>query len=260
MRLQDRVAVITGAGSGMGRAGALRFASEGAHVVVADMDVDRADQVTGEIRDAGGSAETFPVDVSLLDQLRALIDHVRDQHGVLHVLWNHAGVLGPDGFADDPVGWQAIVDVNLRAPYFATVYALDLLRNAAGKGSVIFTSSLSGLVGSPRSPAYSATKGGVVALTKCVALELAGSGVRANAICPGPVFSLMLREVFGGAPDSSMEELMQDELAQRVLAAVPLGRAAQPSEIAEVALFLASDASSFMTGVALPVDGGYVAR
>lgn len=255
-RLQDRVAVITAAGSGMGRAGALRFAEEGAHVWVADVDAAAAAETVTLVEAAGGRATARAVDVTDVEALRSLFAAVEAAHGVLHVLWNHAGIPGPAGLAATEAEWRATVDVNGTSAYFATALAVDLLRKAGGKASVIYTSSVSGLVASPSGPAYAFAKGGIVLLMKSLAVSLGPDGIRCNAICPAAVETPMLADFFRGIPAEQHDEFKKSFVA----ATIPLGRVITPEEIANVALFLACDESGPITGVALPVDGGYTAR
>ncbi len=254
-RLQDRVALVTAAGSGMGRASAERFASEGAHVIVSDINEDAAKQVTASIVDAGGSATANRCDVRDLDQIRDLIASIDRDHGVLHVLYNHAGIPGGGGMDIDLDDYTRTVDVNMRSAFYATSYALPLLRKADRKGSIIFTSSVSGEVGSPFSPLYSMTKGGVVLLMKSLAVRLGPEGIRSNAILPAMIETPMLSEFFGRDNGANIDDLKENYKAN-----VPLGRVAKPEEIASAAAFLASDDASWVTGVALPVDGGFLAQ
>jgi NAD(P)-dependent dehydrogenase (short-subunit alcohol dehydrogenase family) len=257
MKLKGRVALITAAGSGMGRASAELFASEGAHSIVVDRDLEAAERTVKAITDTGGSASAEQTDVSKVDELETLFARVQRDHAVLHVLFNHAGIPGAAGIEMTEAEWQFSVDVNMKSAFFATSFALPLLRKADGHGSVIFTASTTGLVGSPYSPLYSMTKGGVIMFMKGFALMVAKDGIRANAICPGPIETPMLPLFFGRTPtEGGVDAEVRGFIAQ----AVPVGRPGQPSEIATAALFLASDDSSFVTGVALPVDGGYTAR
>jgi NAD(P)-dependent dehydrogenase (short-subunit alcohol dehydrogenase family) len=257
MRLDGRVAAITGGGSGMGRATALRFAAEGAHVVVIDVDAQAAAAVTAEIAAAGtGSAEAAVVDVTDNAALRALFEELGTRHEALHVLFNNAGYPGPAG-PDAPEDEYALtMDINLRAGYYATSYALPLLRKAAPHASVLFTASTSGLVGSPMGILYSAAKGGVVLLMKSLALSLGPEGIRVNAICPGPTDTPMLPRFFGRDAGDGLKE----KIDTFVKTTIPLQRLAQPEDMADAALYLASDESAYVHGVALPVDGGYTAR
>jgi NAD(P)-dependent dehydrogenase (short-subunit alcohol dehydrogenase family) len=185
MRLSDRIAVVTAAGSGMGRAAALRLASEGATVIVADIAPEAAQATVDEIAGAGGTSEAFVVDVADLDQLRALFDHVEQRHGTLHVLFNNVGIPGAAGVEITLPEWDKAIDVNLKSAFFTTTYALPLLKRAEGRGAVVFNASTGGLVGSAGAPLYGLTKGGVVLLMRSLALTLAADGIRVNAVCPG---------------------------------------------------------------------------
>jgi NAD(P)-dependent dehydrogenase (short-subunit alcohol dehydrogenase family) len=257
--LADRVAIVTAAGSGMGRASALLFAEEGATVVVVDLAREAAETVAGEIEQAGGRAVTETCDVADVDQLRGMFERVERTFGVLHVLYNHAGIPGPAGIEDvSEEDWHRAIDVNMKSAWFGTALGLPLLKRAGGKGSIIYTASTSGLVGSTMSPLYAMAKGGIVNFARGVALYTAGDGVRANVICPGPIDTPMLPQFFGRTPEARAQA--EQNMSSFMKSAVPMGRAGDPAEIAQAALFLASDASSFVTGVPLPVDGGYVAR
>lgn len=253
-RLEGRIALITAAGSGMGRASAHRFAEEGAHVIVADLDAEKARTVAGEITDGGGAAESVACDVSDVEQIRALIDRVERDHGVLHVLFNHAGIPGKAGLEMSEEDFDFTTNVNLKGAFFATSFAEPLLTKAEGKGSIIYTASTSGLVGSPFSPLYSMTKGGIVVYMKSVAKRLGPAGIRANAICPAMIDTPMLSQFFGREEGADI-----DDLKGKFMQNVPLNRSAKPEEMAAAAAFLASDDASWVTGVALPVDGGLLA-
>ncbi|MGV1047009.1 MAG: SDR family NAD(P)-dependent oxidoreductase [Solirubrobacterales bacterium] len=254
-RLEGRIALITAAGSGMGRASAIRFAEEGAHVIVADLDQSKAEAVVGEIAAAGGAAESATCDVSDVDQIRGLIDRVEREHGILHVLFNHAGIPGKAGLEMSEADFQLAVDVNLRGAFFATSFAEPLLRKASGTASIIYTASTSGVVGSPFSPLYSMTKGGIVVFMRAVAVRLGPAGIRSNAICPAMIDTPMLSQFFGREEGADI-----DDLKGKFMESVPLSRSAKPEEMASVAAFLASDDASWVTGVALPVDGGLLAK
>jgi NAD(P)-dependent dehydrogenase (short-subunit alcohol dehydrogenase family) len=254
-RLIGKVALVTAGGSGMGRRSCIRMAEEGAHVIVTDLDGAAATAVAGEISGAGGAGEPIRLDIRDLDELRAVADRVTAEHGALHVLFNHAGMPGPPGLEITPEQWSRTVDVNVRGAFFLTSYLLGALR-AAQRASIIYTSSGAGLVGSQFSPLYSLVKGGLVNFTRAVALNLAADGIRANAICPGSTDTPMLPGFFAGAPGDDDVDARKEAL----FASIPLRRLGTPDDVAEAAVFLASDASSYITGVALPVDGGYTAR
>ena len=252
--LEGRVAVITASGSGMGRAAARRMAAEGAHVVVADIRSEAAEETVDLVTSAGGAASAFVLDVSQVDQIEALIADVGSTHGKIDVLYAHAGIPGPSGLDLTEAEYDETAAINMKSAFFTVARAVPLLE-ASGNASVILTASTSGVVGSPFSPLYSLTKGAIVTYGKSLALALAPT-VRVNVICPGPVDTPMLPLFFGREPGTDVKPLMKEFLET----SVPLQRPSQPEEIAEVALFLASDASSFVTGVTLPVDGGYLAR
>lgn len=257
-KLEGRVALITAAASGMGLASAHRFAAEGATVVVADLDGDAADTAAASIVAAGGKAHPYGIDVADVAALEAMFRFVEAEFGALHVLFNHAGVPGPIGLDITEAQFDRTVAINAKSQFFATKFALPLLERSAPRASIIFTASISGLVASPSSPLYGMTKGGTLILMRSLAKQLGPRGIRSNAICPGPIETPMLR-VF---TDPNRQGLNDEEFAAQIEArrkAIPLRRAGQPEDIAAAALFLASDESAFVTGVALPVDGGMLA-
>jgi NAD(P)-dependent dehydrogenase (short-subunit alcohol dehydrogenase family) len=254
-RLAGRVALVTAAGSGMGRASARLFAAQGADVIVTDLDEAAANETVELISGDGGSASARRLDVTDLGGIAQTLREVEQEHGVLHVLFNHAGSPGPPGLDVSEADFDKAIAVNLKSGFFMTSFAAPLLRKAEGKGSVIFTSSIGGVAGSHLSPVYSAAKGGVVVMMKSLALHLSHDGIRVNAICPGPIDTPMFPAFFSSQPNADPQELVK-----RLMTTIPLGRRGLPEEIASAALFLASDDSSFVTGVALPVDGGFLAR
>jgi len=254
--LQDRIALVTAGASGMGGASARLFAQHGAHVVVVDRDAAAGERAVREIAAEGGSAEAHAVDVTDAAAVDALFAALTERHDRLDVLFNHAGAPAAPGLDFDAAALESCLALNLSAPIVFTQRALPLLRRSPA-ASVIFTASVSGLVASPFSPVYAAAKGGVVLFMKSIAVLLGPERIRANAICPGPTDTPMLPSFFGAARDDDPE--MRRRL-ERFLESVPLGRLAAAEEVADLALFLASDASSYLTGNAVPVDGGLLAR
>jgi NAD(P)-dependent dehydrogenase (short-subunit alcohol dehydrogenase family) len=254
-RFEGRIAAVLGGGSGMGRAIAQRLAEEGAFVYVADLSADAAKQVTQEIVDAGGKGSAEQLDATDIEALKAFYARVDDQHGKLHVLHHQVGMPGPAGLDVSLADWQLNIDVNVKSAFYGTALAMDLLKRAEGKGSITMTASTSALIGSPYSPIYSLTKGALTAYTRALALVGAPDGIRVNIICPGPVDTPMLPQFFGREPGADISDLMNT-----FISFVPLGRPAQPAEIAGVVAFLASDDAGFVTGVTIPVDGGLVAK
>ena len=259
MRLSDKVGVVTAAGSGMGRAGALRFAREGASVGVADVNAEAVERVVTEIVNAGGRATGIVADLRQDEDARRIIDETADAFGGLDFVWNHVGHPGPA--AVEGVDWAAYelaMDLNVRSVIVTSEAAIPRLR-ARGGGALLFTASVSGLVGSRMSPIYSAAKFGVNGFMKALALRLAPDNIRVNSICPGPIDTPMLR-VFVKRPDQKgTADVDVEELIYQRQSRVPMGRPGKPEEIANAALFLLSDEASFVTGVALPVDGGATA-
>lgn len=256
MRLQNKRAVVTAAASGMGQAGAEIFAREGATVVAIDVDGARLRQVVDGIKAAGGKAHAIEIDLLDADNCRQSLEEAVRLLGGLDVLWAHVGMPGLREVENlDVAAYAEAMDLNVRSGLLAAGAAIPHMR-AAGGGSIMFTASTAGLVGASVSPVYSAAKFGVVGMAKSLALRCAPDRIRVNAICPGPIDTPMFPKFFD--PKASAEAAAKAQAA--VLAAIPLGRMGQPQEVANAALWLASDEASFVTGVALPVDGGFTAR
>ncbi|HZJ27385.1 MAG TPA: glucose 1-dehydrogenase [Acidimicrobiia bacterium] len=250
-RLGGKTALITGAGKGMGRVAAELFASHGARVVVADLVAEDGEAAVAAIRGAGGEAVFVHTDVSRADQAETMVRAAVDTFGGLHVLYNNAGIFpADDGGTTETTEptWDAVMDVNLKGVWLGCKYAIPAMIDSGG-GSIVNVASFVALVGAATSQiAYTASKGGVLSMTREIAVEYARQGIRANALCPGPIETPMLAE------------LMSDpERRQRRLVHIPMGRLGHAEEIAKAALFLASDDASFMTGASLVVDGGITA-
>lgn len=247
MRMHEKVALVTGAGSGIGRATAMRFGAEGARMACVDAVAEAAADTVRTIAARGGEAFALTVDVADEAACARMVQETVARFGRLTTLVNSAGVRSqrPDP-TPPPQEWQRVVNVNLTGTYFASRAALPALI-AGGGGSVTNLASIYGLVGGATSPAYAASKGAIVNLTRQMALEWAPK-VRVNCVCPGVIETPMTAEL---REDRSW--------AEKALKRYPLGRFGQPEEIASAILYLASDEAAFVTGVALPVDGGYTA-
>jgi NAD(P)-dependent dehydrogenase (short-subunit alcohol dehydrogenase family) len=250
-RLAGRTALITGAGSGIGRETALLFAGEGANVVVADRDGEGARVTAEAITGAGGRAHAVIVDVAQAAAVAAAVAEAERTFGALHVLFNNAGIFpDEDGLpVDTPEAvWERVIDVNLKGVFLGCKFGIPALLRAGG-GSIINTASFVAVVGAATAQiAYTASKGGVLAMTREIAVAYAKQGIRANALCPGPVDTPLL------------QQLLADPAARaRRLVHVPMGRLAKADEIARAALFLASDESSYVNGATFLVDGGITA-
>jgi NAD(P)-dependent dehydrogenase (short-subunit alcohol dehydrogenase family) len=259
MRLENKIGIVTAAASGMGRAGALRFAREGAAVGVVDIDQAGVEAVAGEIAAAGGKALPLLGDLSDDDFARAVVRRTASAFGGLDFVWNHVGHPGPASVEGiDMADFDIAIGLNLRSVLLTTEAAIPELR-ARGGGALLYTASTSGLVGSAFSPVYSMAKFGVVGFVRSLAKRLAPEKIRVNAICPGPIDTPMLR-VFVARPDQQ-RTLSQDKeaLVQQRGRQNPMGRTGRPEEIANAALFLISDEASFVSGAALPVDGAATA-
>jgi NAD(P)-dependent dehydrogenase (short-subunit alcohol dehydrogenase family) len=249
MRLTDKVSIITGGASGMGRVAALMFAAEGSKVVVADVTSEAGEAVVAEVRAGGGDATAVAADVSKEDDARRMVEHAVATYGRVDVLYNNAGIMpqADHSVVDTSVeDWDRVMAVNVRGVFLGCKYAIPVMVDQ-GAGSIINISSFVALVGcSNPQDAYTASKGAVLALTKSLAVQFAPKGVRTNAICPGPVETPLL-----------MDWLVKDEEAKRIrLARNPTGRLGKPEEIVAMGIYLASDESRWTNGAAMVVDGG----
>ncbi len=250
-RLAGRVAVITGAASGIGRASAERFAAEGAAVLLADVQAEEGAAAAGAIRARGGRAEFLRTDVTREAEVQAMVEAAVAHFGRLDILFNNAGVGSFVPFDRlEPAEWDRILAVDLRAVYLGCRAALAHLRRSGG-GAILNTASQSGLQGQAMNEAYCAAKAGVILLTRSLARELARENIRVNCICPGGTDTALLRGYLGATGATGAVA----DLGARL----PMGRVARPEEVAAAALFLVSADASYVTGVALPVDGGATA-
>jgi NAD(P)-dependent dehydrogenase (short-subunit alcohol dehydrogenase family) len=251
MRLEDKVALITGAGSGIGRESSILFSREGAAVVCVDINEDAARGTEAEIKSNGGRAIAIRADVAIGDDCREMVEAAERAFGKLNVLFNNAGIMHAD---DDDAQettehvWELTMDINAKGVFLGCKYGIPALRRAGG-GSIINTASLVALMGSAAAQvAYTASKGAVLALTRELAIVHARENIRINALCPGPLKTALL-----------MKFLDTEEKLQRRLVHIPIGRFGEAKEIAQAALWLASDESSFMTGADFIIDGGITA-
>ena len=248
MRLKNKVAIITGGASGIGKATAILFAEHGAKIVVADIDENGANQTVTDIHDAGNEAIYVQTDVTISDNTERMVTETVSTYGKLDILLSSAGIAMRLPVADLPeADWHRCLDVNLTGVYLCAKAAIPEMRRNGG-GSIINLSSIYGLVGADVRAAYVASKGGVTNLTRGMALDYAEENIRINCICPGFVETPLV----AGVVKTPQE---YRNLADRH----PMRRLAQPEEIAYGALYLASDESAFVTGIALPIDGGYTA-
>lgn len=254
MRLENKVAIITGAGSGQGEASAKLFAKEGATVIIAEWNEENGRKVEQEILDAGNKALFMKTDVSNEENVKSVVQEVVDRYGRIDILFNNAGI----GFSsrskytmasilDTPSeDWDNILSINLNGVFYFCKHVIPIMIKQK-KGTIINNSSLNGIIGVSGADAYSAAKGGVVALTRVMAADYGKHNIRVNCICPGAIETPMIAEV------------LEDPEIVQVLSSCPLGRVGKPEEIASAALFLASDESSYITGLIMPVDGGVYA-
>jgi NAD(P)-dependent dehydrogenase (short-subunit alcohol dehydrogenase family) len=258
-RLQQKVAVVTGAASGIGRATAGLLAREGARVVLTDVSSE-GDAVARALREAGGEALFLPHDVTDEAAWESVMARTRETFGGLDVLVNNAGISASSPVTELALAeWRRVLAVNLDGVFLGTKHAVKAMRAAGRGGSIINMASVAGLVGNPGTGAYAASKGGVRAFTKAVAVECAPEGIRVNAIFPSGVRT-PIWEHSDWWP-GFVAQMGGEAAAWKVLeSAAPLGRMAEPEEIAEAVLYLASDAARFVTGTELVIDGGYTAR
>lgn len=249
-----RAGLVTGAGSGIGRAAALKFASEGAKVVIADVDIDGAEATKAMIEQIGGEAICVPTDVSQAGDVEALVEKTAAAYGRLDFAFNNAGIAGDIvpliDYSEEL--WDRVIGVNLKGVWLCMKYQIrQMLAQTPGGGAIVNTASVMGLISSASNPvAYTASKHGVIGITKNAALAYAQSGIRVNAVCPGYIVTPLVEGILERHPERKAQ----------ILADHPIGRLGVPEEISEAAVWLCSDAASFVNGTAMTVDGGYVAH
>jgi len=251
MNLADKVALVTGAGSGIGRAVALRLGTAGAKVIAADFNEDAAAKTCAELKQTGAQAVSRRTDVSRTAAVQELVTFAVRTFGRLDCAVNNAGIQGELASTADcsEENWDRIVDTNLKGVFLCMKYELrEMLRR--NSGAIVNIASNFGLVGSPQMPAYSASKHGVVGLTKTAAIEVAARGIRVNAVCPGPTMTPLAEAVIKDTPG----------IIDAINSRLPIGRMASPEEIAQAVAWLCSEEAVFVVGGIFPVDGGYVAQ
>ncbi|MFP3896467.1 MAG: SDR family oxidoreductase [Anaerolineales bacterium] len=247
----DRVAIVTGGSAGIGRATALAFARRGIKVVVADVNVPDGEGTVRMIEKEGGEGLFVETDVSQVEDIQEMVERTIEAYGRLDFAVNNAGIEGEQAPTADTSeeNWDRVMDINLKGIWLCMKYEIPHMLEGGG-GAIINMSSVAGRVGFAQIPAYTASKHGVIGLTKAAALEYAAENVRINAVCPGIIDTAMVDRYTGG----------DEEARKQLLASQPIGRLGRPEEIADVVVCLCSERTTLVTGVALPADGGYVAQ
>ena len=246
--LEDKVAIVTGAGSGIGRAVAISYAREGAKVVVSDIDVEGGNLTVNQIKENGGEAFFFYADVSTNEGNENLVNETLKVYGKLDIACNNAGIGGEANLSGDYSldGWKKVIDINFNGVFYGCKHQLKAMENN-GSGSIVNMASIHGLVAAPMSPAYTASKHGIVGLTKNIGAEYGQKNIRCNAVGPAYIKTPLL--------DNNLSQEQLDYLVTKH----PIGRLGEPEEVAEFVTFLSCDKASFMTGAYYVVDGGYTA-
>lgn len=257
MRLSGKVAVVTGAASGIGRAGAVLMAKEGAKLAVVDITAKGGNETVQSIKANGGEAMFIETDVTKEPDVKRMVEQVISKYGHIDILYNNAGgwqrQLQDTVTEDTSEEWDRLINLNLRSTFLCSKYVIpEMIR--AGKGSIINTSSNAGFMNSPKVAAYGAAKAGIIELTKSLCMDYGPAGIRANVIAPGEVITPQWQATQDLIPIEQRKKT-QDTMVR----CIPLGHFAKPEDVANVALFLASDESSYLSGVMIPIDGGATA-
>ncbi len=253
MRFRDRVAVVTGAALGIGRATAVAFAREGAKVAIVDVAEGQGEEAAREAGETGGEAALIRADVSSEEDVNALVGDVMERWGRLDILVNNAGVyVEGDAAGTSPADWERVLAVNLTGPFLCTKYTIPAMIQSGG-GVIINIASEAGLVGIAGQVAYNVSKGGLIAFTRSCAVDLAGRGIRVNSVCPGTTDTPLVQGAVNRADDPTQARKQLEEIR-------PLNRLGTPEEIASAILYLASDDAAYATGSIFSMDGGYTAQ
>lgn len=249
-KFDDKIALVTGGGSGIGRATALKFAAEGASVVIGNRNEQAGQETVDLIEQAGGKASFYKTDVTKLANVRELIKYTVDTYGGLHVAFNNAGVEDPQAMTPDQTdrAFDLVMNVNVKGVWYSMKCEIEHMV-ANGGGTIVNTSSIAGLLGYPGHAPYTASKHAVIGLTKTAALEYAKQGIRVNAVCPGATETSLLDGLAAGDSDT----------LEYIKSLHPIGRLAKPEEIADVVAWLCSDEASFVLGQEIAIDGGFTA-
>ncbi|MCW9705855.1 SDR family oxidoreductase [Fodinibius salsisoli] len=251
MMMNDKIALVTGAASGIGRATAIAFAREGAQLVISDVDKQKLRDTAELVREAGAEVLDLKADISSEQQIKRMVAETVDRFGQLDFACNNAGIEGEQGITSECTSdnWSKVIDINLQGTWLCMKYEIAEMLKGGG-GAIVNISSIAGLIGFPGIPAYVSSKHGINGLTKTAALEYAGQGIRVNAICPGAIQTPMIDRFVGE----------ETEERQNLVAQHPMGRMGRPEEVAEAVVWLCSEKASFVTGQTLAVDGGYMAQ
>ncbi len=253
MRLPNKVAIITGAASGIGRATARRFCKEGASVAILDRDSLKGNEVLGEIRSSGGKAVYFPVDISKEEDVKEAMRHTESEFGAIHILVNNAAAFVFGSYEVSKADWERVLSVNVLGAALCAKYAIEVMIRT-GSGSIVNVNSISGFIAQERSLPYNTTKAALLGFNRCLAMDLAPHKIRVNAVAPGCIDTPQLRADIERVGLTYEEDLAIEGPLHL------LNRFGTPEEVANAILFLASDEASFITGTCLMVDGGYTAK